>query len=289
MAKQVLDLSKAIPGPLCILDATYGRGGHTRLLLEHLDVAELVLIDCDPEAIRHAESWSDLRASAIPRIHIRHAKFHEAPALLRDLHIGSVNLFLLDLGVSSPQLDQGQRGFSFAAAGPLDMRMDTSRGRSASDLIATLGEKELADIFFHLGEERFSRRIARAIVQTRSRNAIVDTAVLAEIVAGAVPGRGKNHPATRTFQALRIAVNGEIESLKEILAVMPSLLAPRGRMIAISFHSLEDRLIKQACRSWSQEKIGTNITKKCMRPEPREMHDNRRSRSAKLRCFEKAA
>jgi 16S rRNA (cytosine1402-N4)-methyltransferase len=224
------------------VDGTYGRGGHARAVLARLGVeGRLVVVDRDPEAIEYArqELGSD------PRVRIHHATFDSVAALVGE---GSVDGVLLDLGVSSPQLDDASRGFSFLRDGPLDMRMDPGSGPSAADFLATAGEAEIATVIASLGEERFARRIAHAIVEARATAPVRTTAAFAALVAGAIPARlherGK-HPATRTFQALRIYVNDELGELARGLAAAEQLLKPGGRLAVVSFHSLEDRMVKR--------------------------------------------
>jgi 16S rRNA (cytosine1402-N4)-methyltransferase len=234
------------------VDATFGRGGHSRAILEHLGSAgQLLAIDRDPDAISSVESsllddrrfellkgeFSELRKYAIER------KF-----------LGEVDGLLLDLGVSSPQLDEASRGFSFQAEGPLDMRMDPTSGISAAEWLEKVDERDLKKILAQLGEERFAGRIARAIVAERAGKRISTTAELAAIVQAAVPSRGqrKHHPATKTFQAIRMFINKELEQLEEALKASLDLLRPGGRLCVISFHSLEDRLVKRFMRDASR-------------------------------------
>ncbi|WP_081770061.1 16S rRNA (cytosine(1402)-N(4))-methyltransferase RsmH [Luteimonas huabeiensis] len=223
------------------LDGTFGRGGHARRVLERLgERGRLLLMDKDPEAIAAAER----EFGADPRVAIRRGSFAglgDWPAAA-----GGLDGVLLDLGVSSPQLDVAERGFSFGKDGPLDMRMDPEAGRSAADWLATAEEREIADVLWTYGEERHSRRIARAIVAQRALAPIVRTAQLAELVASATPrGSDRIHPATRTFQAIRIHVNRELADLEAGLDAALEALRPGGRLAVISFHSLEDRIVKR--------------------------------------------
>jgi 16S rRNA (cytosine1402-N4)-methyltransferase len=226
------------------LDGTYGRGGHARAVLARLGPhGRLLVMDRDPDAIADAES----ELGRDPRVAIRHAAF----AGLADWEetSGGLDGVLFDLGVSSPQLDEPARGFSFQADGPLDMRMDPTRGVSAADWLAQAGEAEIADVLWRLGEERMSRRIARAIVAARSTAPLTTTRQLADLVAKTIGHRERNkHPATRTFQALRIHVNDELGQLEQGLEAATSRLKPGGRLAVISFHSLEDRVVKQFIR-----------------------------------------
>ena len=222
----------------CYVDATFGRGGHARLILQRLAAGgRLTAYDKDPEAIAEAARIEDARFS------IRHQGF----AALGELASGSAAGVLMDLGISSPQIDNPARGFSFRADGPLDMRMDPTRGQSAAEWLAGASERQIAEVVREYGEERFAVAIAKAIVARRQeRGALATTAELAELVAGAVKTRepGQN-PATRTFQAVRIFVNAELEELEQALKASLHVLQPGGRLVVISFHSLEDRIVKQ--------------------------------------------
>jgi len=225
-------------------DATFGRGGHTAAILDALGPAgRVVAIDRDAEAIRAGR----LRFGDEPRLTLMRGSFARLDELVRTAGVeGELQGVLLDLGVSSPQLDEADRGFSFMQDGPLDMRMDNETGQTAAQWLARASERELADTLHRLGEERFARRIARAIVAARVEAPIERTGQLAGVIAAAVPTRepGK-HPATRTFQAIRMRVNTELESLEAALPQALGLLAPGGRLCVISFHSLEDRLVKR--------------------------------------------
>jgi len=230
------------------LDATFGRGGHAAAILERLgEQGRLVLVDRDPEAIAVARS----RFGEDERVEIVRADFSELARIARAS--GPERGFdgvLLDLGVSSPQLDDAARGFSFRQSGPLDMRMDPDQGESAADWLARADEREIADVLYQYGDERHSRRIARAIVAARAEAAIDTTTRLAEIIAAAMPRREPDqHPATRSFQAIRIHINDELGALDEALAALPDILAPAGRAAIISFHSLEDRRVKRFLRA----------------------------------------
>ena len=226
------------------LDGTFGRGGHARAILARLGAAgRLLLMDRDPEAIAHARR----EFGGDPRVAIRHANFCDM-AEWDDARAG-VDGVLLDLGVSSPQLDDATRGFSFRTDAPLDMRMDTTAGLSAAQFLASAEEHEIADVLFRYGEERMSRRIARAIVARRAESPIRTTGELAELAEHALGRRERNkHPATRTFQALRLKVNDELGSLERALPAAVDVLNPGGRLAVIAFHSLEDRIVKQFIR-----------------------------------------
>jgi 16S rRNA (cytosine1402-N4)-methyltransferase len=228
------------------VDATFGRGGHSRAILARLDAASrLIAFDKDPEAVAVANAIEDSRFS------IRHDSF----AALRDLPGSSIAGVLMDLGVSSPQIDNPARGFSFRGDGPLDMRMDTTRGESVADWLATADAGQIAEVIREYGEERFAVQIAKAIVARRQeRGPLATTAELAQLVAGAVKTREPGQdPATRTFQALRIFINAELEELQQALEASLDILEPHGRLVVISFHSLEDRIAKQFIAQHSRE------------------------------------
>jgi 16S rRNA (cytosine1402-N4)-methyltransferase len=227
------------------VDGTFGRGGHSRAVLERLSPrGRVVAIDRDPDAVASANRDPTFAADA--RFTIRHAPFSQIAATLAALGIDKVHGVLLDLGVSSPQIDDPARGFSFRFDGPLDMRMDTTRGESAAEFLARADERHIAEVIRDYGEERFALQVAKALVARReSGRPVRTTAELADVVARAVKTReaGQN-PATRTFQALRIFVNAELEELEQALSAALALLAPGGRLVVISFHSLEDRIVK---------------------------------------------
>ncbi len=282
------------------VDGTFGRGGHSRLLLEQLAPAgQLIVVDKDPQAIAAAHELAEQDA----RVSVCHASFADLKAQLqqRDL-AGRVNGILLDLGVSSPQLDDASRGFSFRADGPLDMRMDPTSGVSAAQWLAHVGETDLANVLFRYGDERYSRRIARAIVRARGEAPITTTLQLADIVSKAHPAWERHkHPATRSFQAIRIHINAELADLEALLADCVEVLAPGGRLAVITFHSLEDRLVKQFIREQEQgpelppglpileAEIPRTMKKvgKPIKASPAEVQGNIRSRSATLRVAEK--
>jgi 16S rRNA (cytosine1402-N4)-methyltransferase len=228
------------------VDATFGRGGHSRAILARLDAASrLIAFDKDPEAVAVANAIEDSRFS------IRHDSF----AALRDLPGSSIAGVLMDLGVSSPQIDNPARGFSFRGDGPLDMRMDTTRGESVADWLATADAGQIAEVIREYGEERFAVQIAKAVVARRQeRGPLATTAELAQLVAGAVKTREPGQdPATRTFQALRIFINAELEELQQALEASLDILQTHGRLVVISFHSLEDRIVKQFIARNSRE------------------------------------
>jgi 16S rRNA (cytosine1402-N4)-methyltransferase len=278
------------------LDGTFGRGGHARAVLSRLGPeGRLLLMDRDPQAIATAQA----EFAGDPRVSIRHANFSSMAEW--DETAGGLDGILLDLGVSSPQLDEAARGFSFMADAPLDMRMDTTQGESAADFLAHASEKEIADVLWIYGEERFSRKIARAIVEDRTENPITRTGQLAALIERVVGRRepGK-HPATRSFQALRIRVNGELDALDQGLTSALELLKVGGRLSIISFHSLEDRAVKLFIRDHSGRVQGSRrgppvaaaparlaAVGKAQFPSEEELVVNPRARSAVLRVAEK--
>jgi 16S rRNA (cytosine1402-N4)-methyltransferase len=260
------------------VDATFGAGGHSALILGALGPAgRLVAFDLDPSAAQ--------RVPDDPRFTLVHANFRTLPERLAELGIASVDGVLFDLGVSSMQLDEGERGFSFRTPAPLDMRMDPTSGESAAEWLAEHDERAIADAIYQYGEERASRRIARAIVARRDEGKPVrDTADLAALVARVVPRSGRIHPATRTFQALRIAVNDELGALRDGLDAAFDLTASGGRIAAISFHSLEDRIVKHTFRDDPRVRP---VARKPILAGPEELAANPRARSAKLRVAER--
>jgi len=298
LGTEVVATLRPEPGRL-LLDGTLGGGGHALLFLEA--GASVIGIDRDPRAVAAARARLARFGEAF---RAARADFRDAGNVLSALGIGAVDGALVDLGVSSPQLDEGERGFSFSRPGPLDMRM-SGEGETLEALLRRIDERELSRILREYGEEPFARPIARAVKRAVDGGERLDTARLAEIVAGAIPRRAwprRIHPATRTFQALRIAVNDELGALAAWLDALPRLLAPGGRAAAISFHSLEDRMVKQKYRSLVQActcppdlpvcgcgaRAGfAAVTKKAIRPSEAEVARNPRARSARLRVVEK--
>mgnify|MGYP000451124771 FL=1 len=285
------------------IDGTFGRGGHSaRILAELSDNGRLMAIDKDPQAISHASE----RFADEPRFSIEHGSFAQLQSFVEQRGLmGKVTGVLLDLGVSSPQLDDPDRGFSFINDGPLDMRMDTTSGESAADWINRAGEQEIADVIYQYGEERFSRRMARAIVAEREQAPITTTARLAKIIAEANPRweKGKN-PATRAFQGIRIHINRELEDVEQCLDQALEVLAPGGKLVVISFHSLEDRIVKRFIRRHvkGDEHLppGVPVTDemlkrrlksagKAVRAGKDELNQNPRARSAVMRAAIKLA
>ena len=277
---ETLELLAVRPGGLYV-DGTVGLGGHAAAILgAGAPDARLIGFDRDAETLERARA---ALAGFGARVRLEHADFREAPARLAGERPDGI---VLDLGVSSVQLDTAERGFSFQADGPLDMRMDRSRGETAADVVNGMEEGDLADVIYRYGEERASRRIARAIARAREKAPIATTGALATIVRRAAGGPRwqRIDPATRTFQALRIFVNAELESLGDALRALAGLLAPGGRLAVIAFHSLEDREVKHTFRALGGEGYDV-LTKKPVRPGADEEARNPRSRSARLRAL----
>jgi len=275
------------------VDGTFGRGGHSAAILDALGgTGVLHAFDQDPQACAVAQQ----RFGDCPNFRIHHRNFGELAALAVEQGIaGRINGILLDLGVSSPQFDDAERGFSFMRDGPLDMRMNPSAGEPASAWINRAKDDEIADVLYQYGEERASRRIARRIVAARDETPITRTTQLAEIIARAMPGpRQKIHPATRSFQAIRIFINRELDVLPQVLATAADVLAPGGRLAVISFHSLEDRIVKRFIRDARGAEPGQPARPELRRvsrafPSDAECAENPRARSAVLRVAERVA
>jgi 16S rRNA (cytosine1402-N4)-methyltransferase len=282
------------------LDATFGGGGYARAILEAAPGCTVFAIDRDPDTIARGAALAQRFAG---RLHLIEGRFGDMLSLLRDRGIASLDGVVMDLGVSSFQLDQAERGFSFRADGPLDMRMEKS-GASAAELVNGLPERDLADIIFRFGEERFARRIARAIVARRAEAPFTTTADLAALVRRAVPRDPSGiDGATRSFQALRIAVNDELGEVERGIAAAMELLAPGGRLVVVAFHSLEDRIVKQAMAAASGRGGASRhdpaalsgrakpafhlLTPRALRPQDAECSANPRARSARLRGIER--
>jgi 16S rRNA (cytosine1402-N4)-methyltransferase len=273
------------------VDATFGRGGHSRLLLSQLGPqGRLIAFDKDPEAVAVANAIED------PRFEIRHQGF----AALSELQAGSITGVLMDLGVSSPQIDNPVRGFSFRNDGPLDMRMDPTRGQSAAEFLATASVEQMAEVIRDYGEERFAVQIAKAVAARRQeRGPLASTSELAQLVAGTVKTREPGQdPATRTFQALRIFVNAELEELQQALGASLNVLQAHGRLVVIAFHSLEDRIVKQFIAKNSREVVDRRApfaepkpmklkAIERVKPTAEEVQKNPRSRSAIMRVAER--
>jgi len=281
------------------VDGTFGRGGHSREVLSRLGRnGRVIALDRDPQAVAAAAQLRDARLT------VRRARFSALTAVLRELAVERVDGVLLDLGVSSPQLDQAQRGFSFRKDGPLDMRMDPESGPSAADWLMQASEKEIGEVIRNYGEERFAKQIARAIVKARSQRPLERTGELAEIVAKAVPSREpRQDPATRTFQAIRIFINQELEELEMTLPQTVACLNPGARLVVISFHSLEDRIDKRfmvklarpevprrlPLRESEMPKGSWELVGKPVRANEREIAENPRARSAIMRVAQRRA
>jgi 16S rRNA (cytosine1402-N4)-methyltransferase len=282
------------------VDATFGRGGHSRLILSRLGAGgRLLALDRDPAAVASARTWRD------DRFEVAHMPFSRLAEALRERGIDAVDGVLFDLGVSSPQLDEAARGFSFRHDAVLDMRMDTSAGMTAADWLNQAPEEEIARVVRDYGEERFARQVARAVVAERARAPLTSTRQLAVLVAGAVRTRERGQdPATRTFQAVRIFINGELEEIEAALPRAVDCLRPGGRLVVISFHSLEDRMVKRFMRGEAEgEKLPPEIPVtadrlrpgrltligRAVRPDADECARNPRARSAVMRVAERTA
>lgn len=296
LLSEVIELLQPEPGKL-IFDGTLGGGGHTEALLQH--GARVVAMDQDPKALAHATER--LKPFAAQFCALR-GNFRHFPQIVEETGVSGFDGMLVDIGVSSHQLDDAARGFSFMRDGPLDLRMDTDAPRTAADVVNTADEAELMRIFFEYGEESHARRIAQAIVKARAKKPILTTLQLADIVSAAAPKRGKRHPATLVFQALRIAVNDELAALHDFLAAAPRWLKPNGRLAVISFHSLEDRIVKQTLQhlaapfldrpEWPEPRPNPDcllkiITRKPVEAGAHEVELNPRARSARLRVAER--
>lgn len=283
------------------IDATFGRGGHSGEILSQLgEQGRLIAFDRDPQAIEAAKRFADDE-----RFTIVHSPFADMADVIESMSLtGEIDGVLMDLGVSSPQLDDAERGFSFLRDGPLDMRMDTSRGQSAAEWLAEADEQDITQVIKEFGEEKFGKRIAHAIVNERKVNPITRTSELVRIIDQAMPVKDKfKHPATRTFQGIRIYINAELEQLRVGLKAATAILKPKGRLAVISFHSLEDRLVKRFMKEQSKGKAvphGLPLTQqeidadkvlsligKAIKPGEDELAVNVRSRSAVLRVAEK--
>ncbi len=282
------------------IDATFGRGGHSRAILQQLNEAgKLIAFDQDPQAVEFArQNFADE-----PRLTIEHCNFNQVADVVEQFGLsGKIDGVLMDLGVSSPQLDDAERGFSFLRSGPLDMRMDTAQGETAAQWLARVKLTDLIIVLKKYGEERFARRIATAIVERREQREITDTGDLAEIISNAIPVKEKHkHPATRSFQAIRIYVNQELRSIEQGLKGAASVLAKGGRLSVISFHSLEDRIVKRFMRDISSRPklpaglpvmeadidVPFRLVTKPVVAGAKELELNPRARSARLRVLER--
>jgi 16S rRNA (cytosine1402-N4)-methyltransferase len=304
MAEEVGAYLKCHRGGLFV-DATVGEGGHTREILRASQLNTIIAIDWDQEILARAK---ERVAEYADRVTFMHDNFSHLPQIMQTLGVEKVDGLLFDLGVSTVHFQEENRGFSFLLDGPLDMRMDTRRKLTASDIVNHVPLEAIEKILRRYGEERWAKRIAAAIGKERQRGEIRTTSALAEIVSRAIPRQhhpGRVHPATKTFQALRIAVNEELKEIEEALAAAPFLLKRGGRIAVISFHSLEDRIVKESfkrlertcicpptfpqCACGGREKVLQIITKRPLTPRPEELRDNPRARSAKLRVAERVA
>lgn len=301
MRNQCIDALNIKPDGIYV-DATLGMGGHSYEIANRLGSGRLIAIDRDAKALERAMSRLE---PMIDRITLVHGNFRDMNAILDELCIDKVDGMLFDLGVSSPQLDESERGFSYMADAPLDMRMDQSDGPTAADIVNLWSGEKLKRILYDFGEERYAPRIAEAIVRNRNNKRIETTLELVDIIKSAMPAaalREKQHPAKRSFQAIRIAVNDELEAVSEVLSVAADRLNPGGRLAVISFHSLEDRIVKNAIASRENGcicprdfpvctcgfvKTLQSVTRKPALPDDTELTENPRSRSAKLRVAER--
>ena len=282
------------------IDATFGRGGHSRAILQQLnDEGRLIAFDQDPEAVEFAKQ----QFADEPRFTIEHCNFNQVADVIERYGLtGKIDGVLMDLGVSSPHLDDAERGFSFMRSGPLDMRMDTSQGETAAQWLARVKPADLINVLKRYGEEKFAKRIATAIVDTRAEREITQTGDLAEIISNAIPVKEKHkHPATRSFQAIRIYINQELQAIEQGLKGAVSVLAKGGRLSVISFHSLEDRIVKRFMRVISSRpklpaglpvmeadiEVPFRLVSKPIVAGAEELDVNPRSRSARLRVLER--
>jgi 16S rRNA (cytosine1402-N4)-methyltransferase len=279
MLRECLEYLAVRPGGV-YLDATAGMGGHAGAIARRLTTGMVLACDRDAESLARARANT---AEVSSRIRFHKVSFSLVGEALAAEHITQLDGLLADLGVSRYQLTEGERGLSLMADGPLDMRMDRSQGRTAADIVNFESEKELADLIFKLGEERRSRKIARAIVRARPMQT---TGQLAKLIEGAAPRTGKLHPATQTFMALRIAVNQEMEELDALLESIPKLVKPGGRVVVVTFMSLEDRKVKQSFQALAKDGRAKILTRHVVRPSEEETRENPPSRSAKLRAVE---
>ncbi len=292
LVQETLELLKLRPA-MTVVDGTLGGGGHSLEIVRRIAPGgHLIALDRDPDALERAQK----KLPTDCRLSFANENFKDLPGVLRQLNVSSVDAVLLDVGFSSDQVEEASRGFSFDKEGPLDMRLNQQEGIStAADFLAELSEGELEAVFRNYGEERFARRIARAVCWHRDKNPIETTFQLAEVVVSAIPGarsRGprpffKRHPAMRVFQALRIAVNDELGSLQEGLANIWPHVHCGGRLGVISFHSLEDRIVKRKFLAWKAEGSAEIVTRKPVQPAEAELQENSRARSAKFRVAEK--
>ena len=287
MVEEVVQFLEPCKGGVFV-DGTLGPGGHAKAILEQLDPSLYIGLDRDREVLELA---AGNLADFSQKLRLFHALYSQVGEVLEEMGLDGADAFLLDLGVSSVQLEGKDRGFSFLRNEPLDMRMDREEEVTAAHIVNTYSTGELERIFREYGEERWSKKIARNVVNTRKKFPITTTEALAQVVGWSIPKKfhpKKIHPATRVFQALRIAVNRELEELEEGLEVGVGLLKPQGRMAVISFHSLEDGIVKRTFKEWEKKGLGEVITKKPVVPSVVEVEENLKSRSGKLRVFQRA-
>lgn len=286
LLREVIEYLHVLPGKNYV-DLTVGGGGHSHAILERSGPEGLLVgADRDPSALKRAGTRL---VQFGHRVKLLYGALEDVRATFTQAQLDSVDGVLIDCGLSSDQLDDSRRGFSFSGAGPLDMRMDPTKGVTAIQWLSRQREEELANTIFEYGEERYSRRIARAIVAALKRGTVSNTADLAQVIAGAIPGGRRSHsihPATRSFQAIRIAVNDELNQLESALDFLLKHLQVGARIVVISFHSLEDRIVKTAFRIADREGRGRILTKKPIRPTEDEADENPRARSARLRAIE---
>lgn len=287
LAAEIIE-SFSATGCAWFFDATLGDGGHTEALLTAFPESHVIACDVDHDAMRRAKSRL---AQFGERVHMCHINYAQIERVMRDAHVAAFDGILADVGVSSLQVDDATRGLSFRKIGPLDMRMDRRLKISAEDVVNNASETELAKIFWEFGEERKSRAIAKMIVTARSQQMITTTTALADLVARAVhaPRGARIHPATRVFQALRIAVNHELDNVQSFVRCAPRALAVNGQLAIISYHSLEDRIVKQGFRACALTKEFALLTKKPREASACEIEKNPRARSAKLRILQRVS
>lgn len=282
MLNEVMQMFESVSAPGRYFDGTFGRGGHLRAVMNRYPQIQCVAMDRDTSAIESAQAnfVDELKSKQLSLVHSNFLNFP-------DYSLGNFDLMLLDLGVSSPQLDEAGRGFSFYHDGPLDMRMDQSQNTSASEIVNTFSEEELYSVFRQLGEVDRPGRVVRALVHDRKTKPFTTTRELAGLIERVEGWRKKGfHPATQYFMALRLAVNEELGAVEEAIPKMMESLNPGGRLVVITFHSLEDRIVKNLFRG---SEIGKPVNKKVILPTDEECESNPRSRSAKLRCFERSS
>lgn len=285
LVTEIVRLLEPSPGQVMV-DGTVGLGGHAAAIAPLLAPDGIYLgVDVDEKMLERARHF--LAEAPADVIRLIQASYTDLPAVLEREGLTQVDHVLLDLGINSAQLDDAQRGFSFDRDGPLDMRFDRETRTQALDIVNGYSEEQLADVFYHYGQENASRRIAKRICQVRHQGRITTTKALAAAVESAGTSGGKTHPATRVFQALRIAVNGELDNLKQFLEQVTDLIRPGGKLAVISFHSLEDGLVKQFLRAAKQAGTFIELTKRPIIADPHERSRNPRSRSAKLRVAER--